>query len=335
MSLSPHGWAVWLVATAVIAITARHPLYLLLLLLALRVVTAVHGRHTTLRLPLGRVAFLILTLSTLLNFLTTHFGQTVVGQLPASWPLLGGILTAEAAVYGFLNGLALLTLLVLFIAFNQIVPPHALLKLTPRALHHVGVVLLIALTYVPETQRHWAHIREAQQVRGAEIRGWRDWRPFLLPLLIGGLERAMGLAEAMVARGYGATDSTTHGDGMRWGLVVGLAASLGGWVAALWVGWAGWLLLGAGVAWLGALLWRQGQTVRYTPYRPRPWRLADSWLVLAGVGPAAVLWWHAAPLAYNPYPQLAWPLFDPLVGLCMAAVALPALLPPDDTPLKP
>ncbi len=323
----PRGWLIWLLTTAVIAISARHPLYLILLLLAIRLVTAAHGRGGTFRVHLGRLAAVVLLLSTLFNFLTTHFGDTVIGRLPVNWPLLGGILTAEAAVYGFLNGLALITLLVLFMAFNQIVPVHDLLKLTPRALHHVGVVVLIALTYVPETQRHWGHIREAQAVRGAEMRGWRDWRPFILPLLIGGLERAMSLAEAMVARGYGATSSAEGQVWMRWGLVVGLAASLGGWVAALWVGWAGWLLLGMGTLWLGALLWRQGQGVHITRYRPRPWRLADSWLVLAGVGPAAVLLLHTAPLAYAPYPALSWPPFDPLVGLCMAAVALPALLP--------
>ena len=77
--------------------------------------------------------------------------------------------------------------------------------MAPRAFYDLGVVVLIALTYVPQTMQQWQRIREAQAIRGHRWRGVRDWQPLVIPLFIGGLERAMALAEAMVARGYGAT----------------------------------------------------------------------------------------------------------------------------------
>ena len=48
----------------------------------------------------------------------------------------------------------------------------------------------MAITYVPETARHFQRIREAQAIRGHRLRGLRDWRPIVIPLLVGGLERA-------------------------------------------------------------------------------------------------------------------------------------------------
>lgn len=325
----PLAWVVWVGCTAVLVLLARHPLYLLVLLMAVLVVRERHGYLQVFTLPLGRFAAVVLGVATLFNVLTVHIGETVLWRLPDGWPLIGGILTGEAAMYGFINGLMLVTLLALFMAFNQMVPAQSLIQYMPLALRDVGVVLLIALTYVPETQRHWERIRQAQAVRGYALRGWRDARPLLLPLLVGGLERAHYLAEAMVARGYGAMGGQSWRArlGMQVGLAVGLLAALVGAIVVLWLGWPGWLLAGAGGALVVALVWRRGLNMRVTRYRLRPWRLADSWLVLAAITPALVVAVHNAELAYNPYPALSWPVFDVLVGLALGSTAVVALLP--------
>ncbi|MCZ7668356.1 MAG: energy-coupling factor transporter transmembrane protein EcfT [Chloroflexi bacterium] len=153
----------------------------------------------------------------------------------------------------------LFTLLLVFIAFNNIVPGSDLVHLTPRAFHDLGLVVLIALTYVPETSRHWQKIKDAQAIRGHQIRGWRDWRPILIPLLVGGMERAMALAEAMVSRGYGATTQTSQPLLAQGLLLLGLGAAFAGWLLSFWFGWPGWVLMGSGVMVLLLLIWAPGR----------------------------------------------------------------------------
>jgi energy-coupling factor transport system permease protein len=323
MRYDVRAWGVWLMVTAVLITIARNPLYTLLLLLAVQLVQQRH-RHPdnqTLQISLRRFALIVITLSALFNFLLVSFGQTILLQLPDQWPLIGGGKSVEALIYGASNGLTLVTLLALFIAFNQIVPVTDFIKLIPRALPDVGMVLLIALTYVPETQRHLQQVRAAQAVRGLEIQGVRQWRPLILPLLIGGLERAMALAETMVARGYGALAAERPRWWVQVGLLLGLLLVFGGWLM-------GWFWLGLGLVWLLGLIWWQGQTRPWTTYRPRPWRRADTWLLLASLTPALILLIVPQPeLAYNPYPTFSWPPFSMIIGLTLSLTALPALLP--------
>lgn len=330
MKLDARAWVVWVAALLLLVLSTRNPLYLLLLLFAMRVVAA-HFPAGSFSLPLGRLAGVILLFSTLFNWLLTHSGQTVLLTLPSSWPLIGGRLTLETAVFGFSNGLLLLTLLALFATFSQVVAAGELVRLTPRALIDLGLVVLIALTYLPETVRQLQRIREAQAIRGHRLRGWRDWRPIALPLLVGGLERAMNLAEAMVARGYGATTSVGQPLAIRLLLTLGLALGLAGWLLTFWWAWLGWLLLLLGVGGLTAVLYHQGQRVQITRFRPHRWGWRESVVVITAVLPPLLLlipWPFMPPdlLFYTPYPRVTLPTFTPWVGVVLAVYVAPALV---------
>lgn len=323
----PRAWVVWTATAAVIAMVARSPLYTIVLLLAVNLVKAVHGdEERGLDLPLWRIGAVVIALSTLFNALFVHVGATVLFRLPSSWPLVGGSVTLEGAVYGANNGLVLLALLAVFLAFNSIVPVRELVRLTPRAFNDLGVVVLVAMTYVPETRRHLQQIQEAQAIRGHRLRGLRDWQPIVIPLLVGGLERAVNLAEAMVARGYGATADRQQPVWMRAGMVLGLVAALGGWLVAVWISPAGWFLLASAVAFVLALAWRSGRRVQRTHYERRPWRWPDTVLLAAALLPALGLLVSASPLSFTPYPALSLPPFDPFIGVALAMLSLPAFL---------
>jgi energy-coupling factor transport system permease protein len=205
-----------------------------------------------------------------------------------------------------------------------------MIRLTPRAFNSLGVVLLVALTYVPETTRHLARIREAQAIRGHRLAGIRDWQPILIPLLIGGLERAMTLAEVMVARGYGSPTQQGHNLARQGGLIAGLILALTGWGTALWIGWAGWLLLALSLLILAAIIWQAGREVKHTAYRPRKWGVDDAMFVVASLCPVAssaayVLGTGQGVLGYQPYPQLMWPPFQPIVGLSVLLLLFPVV----------
>ncbi len=327
-------WLTWTLTAALLTTLTRNPLYIIILLLAARLVGLTWQQtDAPLRLPLLRLGGVILTFSTLFNLLFVHIGQTVLFRLPAGWPLIGGALTLEAAVYGAINGLMLLTLLVIFLAFNNIVPGSDLIHLTPRAFHNLGLVALIALTYVPQTRQHWQQIQDAQALRGHQIHGWRDWRPILTPLLVGGMERAMSLAEAMVARGYGATAEKGQPLLAQGLLLLGLGASFAGWLLSFWVGWPGWVLLGSGVFILLLLVWALGERHPARRYAVRRWTWREG--VALGTAVLPLLLWlipwpflDRSSLYYSPYPQLSLPPFNVWLGLTLALLALPGVIPP-------
>lgn len=331
--LDPRAWLVWVAVVALIALLTRNPLYLLLLLLITRLVAYAcqPKQGATYAVPFWRIAAIVLFFSTLFNVMLAHVGTTILFTLPANWWLIGGPLTLEAAVYGFVSGLSLVTLLSAFLAFNAIVPSSELTRLVPPALHDVGLVLLVAITYVPETLRQWERIREAQLIRGHRVRRITDWRPLFIPLLIGGLERSLGLAETMVSRGYGATGDMSTGWHSRLLFGGGLLLALVGAVALAWGQPAGWAAIAAGGGLIVTAYRFLARRVMVTRYRVYNWTWADSIVVgsaVLGLLLVRVPEWLLSrdTLTYVPYPTVSWPLFDPLAGAALLLLAVPAFV---------
>lgn len=360
--LDPRAWLLWAL-TVLVAASTRNPLYVALVLLIAAAVelagaparpagsaplagsVRAAGSARSGRLPSSlRFAAVAIPLATLFNGLTVHLGETVLFRLPAGLPLLGGPVTLEALAYGAINGLTLTAIFSGFSTFNQVTPARDLVRLTPRAFHETGVVLSIALTFIPQMTRSVSQIREAQAVRGHRIRGLRDWLPIFVPLLVSGLERALGLAEAMVARGYGAVSDRAHSLRAQALLALGLLALLLGWLGILllprWRPVAIASMIG-GAGLIVGRLWRAGRSVAHTTYRARPWTARES-LVLLGCGLTLAALLAPLPfvdretLSYSPYPRLAPPPFDPSIGLGLLGLLVPALavdpkeIPPHD-----
>ena len=66
----------------------------------------------------------------------------------------------------------------------------------------------LATRLVPTLERDAAGFVEALRGRGVEVEGARGRARLLSPLLAGSLERALNLAEAMEARGFGRAGRT-------------------------------------------------------------------------------------------------------------------------------
>lgn len=327
-----RAWAVWLFAGGLLALLISNPLYLLLLLIISRVVETACAPHKSsgLRLPFWRISLMILTFSTLLNMLMAHLGQTVLFALPAEWPLIGGIYTLEAAIYGFLNGLRLVTLLSLFFGFNVILPTNELTGLMPRAIYELGLVMLIAITYVPETIRQFQRIRDAQAIRGQEFTSLWAWRPVIIPLLIAGLERSLNLSETMVTRGYGAITGVAVSNRHRWLMAIGLMFAFAGTLRLVWGGVDGWLAIIVGVL-LVAISWQKlGRLVKRSRYKPRHWSFNDSLLTVGALFAMTLLvplaGFGRSSLSYSPYPAAGAPTFSFISGLGLFGLAIPAIL---------
>ena len=331
-TFNARSWTVWLLSTAVLTLITRNPLYLIIVLLAARIVQNSCGEEErTIKISFWRLSAVILLFSVLFNLLLVHVGQTVLLRLPQNLWLVGGSLTLEAPIYGAVNALILITLLAVFMAYNSVVSTSDLIALAPRALANVGIVVLIAVSYVPETLNHLQRVREAQALRGHKVRGMRDWQPIIIPLLVGGLERSMNLAETMVARGYGATASVGLSSAMRLILLAGLVFILGGWLVSFQYAMLGWALVLAGGACLLIAYLQQGRQISRTRYAQVPWQVQDWLLVILSLLPVALALLpfpglSEGSLSYTPYPLAGVPQFEPLMGIALAMLAAPAVI---------
>jgi energy-coupling factor transport system permease protein len=161
------------------------------------------------------------------------------------------------------------------------------------------------------------------------VRGLRDWLPIFVPLLVSGLERSMGLAEAMVARGYGSVSDRAQSLRTQALLALGLLTVLGGWLAFLLL--PSWrepavvaMVAGAGI--IAGVVWLAGSSVSHTAYHRRRWTTQDALTVVGCALTLAVTLSSRSALYYSPYPQLTLPPFDPLIGLGLLGLVVPALI---------
>ena len=333
----PWAWVIWLVAVMLVLSTTRNPLYLVIAILCVVFVGLAlrrAGAEKILPFSTWKLAVWIILLATVFNALTSHYGETVLFTIPGHLPLVSGDVTLEALVYGATNGLILTGMLVGFMVLNMALSVRDLVSLIPRAFFPVAVVTSIAVTYLPTTVRQYHEIREAQAVRGHQMRKLRDWLPLLMPLLVGGLEHAMQLAEAMTARGFASAQSAKRDKETlpRVLLLVGVVLLAGGWLLQIAVsGWYGWAVMLVGGGLIGLGIWLLGSHSLRTAYR-RPvlsWRdglgILGALLVMAvftlpipGVGKVS--------LYYDPYPSLSLPLFSPVIGFVMLGLLIPGLL---------
>lgn len=332
-NIHPMAWMAWIAAIVVIATLTRNPFYL-----GLMIATAafVRRRWTTqpafpqvaLLSPL-RFSLLVVASAALFNMAMVHTGSNVLFVLPSWIPLLGGAWTLEALVYGALNGLALVSLFLGFSVLNHATSVRAVLRLIPRAFYPAAVVTSIAVSFIPTTLQQIEQIREAQAVRGHRLRGIRSWLPLTIPLLEGGMERALQLAEAMTARGF-AGGALAQERRSQWAVLTGFVGVVVGWL--LQIVWrqqeVGIALLVLGSLLLLTGLWCAGRRHPHTVYRSEPWRLHD-WLVVISAGTAVMAyllpWFERETLFYYPYPTLTWPLFDWRIGLVTLGLLAPAL----------
>lgn len=344
-------WLWWLVAAAAIATLASHPLYHILLMLAVTYVFAARRDDRPLAhsfklfaragaiLWLGYIIFAVVTVG-------GPRGATALVTLPALqlpvWLgaiVLGGPITAEALAWGATRGLGLWTLLLVFGTFNALVDHHRLLRLTPRSLFHAGLAVTIAIAFAPGLVRAIQDITAAQRARGHRFGGLRSWWALAGPLLAGSLERALQLAEALEARGYGRTLAATPDTRRMLMLLAGLSSLTGALIGWLWAGPATLPLMaplaGAGLLLTGWAARQLSHSVPRTTYRRERWRRHDTFTCAAAGTAVAIVatirLLEPTALVYYPFPTITIPAFDLRVGVAILLLAVPAL--PLRTPL--
>ena len=332
-------WLVWALAAAASVELAPSPLYVAIVIAVAALVVQVHAEQTALArafpaLLLVGVAFGALRV--VLTAATTHGVGTVLFTAPAvTLPRLlggftvGGTVELPVVLQAAAEAFAIVGILAAFGAFNAVVSHHELLQSAPRAFYEPGLVVTVALAFVPSTMSAIGAAREADLARtgGRVVRRGRLLR-LAVPILESGMERALALAESMDARGFGATTPARAERTAGWCGLGGLIGLGGAFVALIGNARAVavTLAVGGAAAVAVAIVVASRASGRYR-YRARRLNRTDwSVVALCLLAPVVIgllgasghtLSWSATPLEL--------PNFDVLAGAALCALSAPAL----------
>jgi len=331
-----YSWLVWTAAALICISVTRNPLYLVLILFVLQIVylmIAEQGDEAQLFVnPIKFTLFVVFT-TAIFNVFTNHFGDTVLFTIPGKIPLLSGVVTLEAFVYGMTNGLILSGMLTTFSILNLALPMRALVHLIPRAFYPIAIITSIAITFAPETRRQLNQVREAQAVRGFRARSVKDWMPLAMPLLIGGLERSIQVAETMTARGFASANDVHIPNIYRLSILGGLLMLIGGWIVSV---TSSFQYLTFGLLTLGSVgvmiaFWRIGKQTPRSSYKKERWHISDFFIILFSLLALLPFVWDIPGISretlyYVPYPRLSVPPFEPITGTLTLGLLAPAII---------
>lgn len=123
-------------------------------------------------------------------------------------PVLGQLdITREELHNGLFQGLRLTAVALAFAVYALLLDHDRLVQAAGFARRSV-LTIALATRLVPTLERDASGLVESLRGRGLEVSGLRGRARLLGPLLAGSLERALNLAEAMEARGYGLPGAT-------------------------------------------------------------------------------------------------------------------------------
>ncbi|MBX3081689.1 MAG: hypothetical protein KF716_08635 [Anaerolineae bacterium] len=335
-SLDTRAWLIWLAGMLLPSLLTFNP-WLQLLIIGIALLLwpgdAPDQRSDFLRLRvLLRIGIAALVIGGLFNLLVVHYGSTVLIHLPDALPIIGGILTLEALLFGLLNALRVIGIIFAFATFSRQINYADLLRLAPSALFELGLMLSIGVTLVPFMLRSFNEIRESQALRGHRAQGIRGLLPLFTPLVASGMEHALALAESMEARGYGSVQFSRRvmlGQALALLSLLFLLILLAintflpiiSLIMILLIVAVGLLMV------VGLQLMASG--AGRTRFRRLRWGWRE-WVVTAGASTAmiALLVADRTLLVYDPYrlSVLGLPAFNPWLGLALLGLALPAVI---------
>jgi energy-coupling factor transport system permease protein len=334
-------WLAWAVSAGASVQLAPSPVYVALVIAVAALVVSVYGLDT----PFARTFPTLLTVGVtfalvrmVLTVATTHggAGATIFTTPEFSLPdalggfTVGGSVELEILLQSAAEGFAVVGVMAVFGAFNAVVSHYELVQSAPRAFYELGVVMIVALAFVPSTVAAISSVRDADRARtgGRVVRRGRLVR-LVVPILETGLERAVRLAESMDSRGFGRGRTTARERLSGWCGFASLLALGGAFVALVGDARLAAVILGlvGAVGLAVAVLLASKQTTR-ARYRPRRLTRSDRALIAVSVAAPGVLAllivlgdeslsWGASPLR--------WPAFDLLpalaIGLLLAPIA--------------
>ena len=206
------------VATLVLS----HPAYLMALLGG-SIVLAFSARVHREWWRFMRLFILIAATVVIINTIASSRGETTFWEGPYVWGFGQLSVSKEGIAFGLMMALRLFIVVSAFTVISLTLHPDEFTQVLARIAYRSGLAVSLATRFYPAVVRDASAIVDAQRSRGLDLdSGGRISRirrriPVVLPLFHSSLERAVGTAEAMEARGFG-TGTRSRWRKRGWGL---------------------------------------------------------------------------------------------------------------------
>lgn len=179
----------------------KHPVYLLLTLIALILLHLSLDQGRTLRKGIKGYLFIAIIIF-ITNPLFSSRGATILGYV------MDRPITLESIVYGGLFALSLLNILFAFAAYQIVITPDKLLFLLNPLLPRTAFLITVTMRFVPLLTRRLKDIMTVKHAMGGRAavsrrERMKDSMETLHTLITWSLEEALETASSMRARGYG------------------------------------------------------------------------------------------------------------------------------------
>ncbi len=239
--MNARAVAAWSACCLFIVLSTTNPVYKgLVLAAALSALAAGAGIRRIRGLLIA--VLLVSAFAIALNFVSAHLGTTVLFELPAQIPALGGPYTLEALVFGASGGVTISAAILAAAPFSLLLDSHEVMDALPAALSRTGVAIASSLNLVPAVATSFVEVTEAQRLRGWRPRGPRSWMDVVVPVVLTSVEGSIQLAESMEARGFGSGARTAMAShALRrsdWLLVAASGLALAAFAVSRAAGWA-------------------------------------------------------------------------------------------------
>ncbi|HEY0828086.1 MAG TPA: energy-coupling factor transporter transmembrane component T [Bacilli bacterium] len=201
-SLHPFPGFLYYAILMVFSMLLFHPLFLITSLFAMIGLNLLHDGGKQLRPWVGYYVITGLIII-LVNPLFSHRGAYIL------FYLFDNPITLESVLYGITMMLSILTILVAFVSYNQMITSTKFIYLFSGIAPKVTLLMVIAMRFVPLLKRRLKDLSLVQRTRGIQtthgslrnrIKNGMKQQQILLTW---SLEEAIQTADSMSARGYG------------------------------------------------------------------------------------------------------------------------------------
>lgn len=208
------SWWLWSITLAITSIRTQNNIFIFALILLFIVI--VNQRRNTqnwanpfkLTLQLALVAMVIRLIFAVL------IGTPLPGEILFSLPQLqlpewlagirvGGDVTKERILLVFTESMKFAIVLIAFGAASALSSPVQIIKSISGRVYLFGVVLIIAVSVLPQIVQSFNRVLAARRMRGLAKLSVKNFRSVITPVLEESLERALDLSAAMESRGFG------------------------------------------------------------------------------------------------------------------------------------
>ncbi|MEY2672705.1 MAG: hypothetical protein RLZZ508_582 [Actinomycetota bacterium] len=207
-------WWVWAICAAIsISVNENLIFVIFLIFLSVLVSKSLITEHKNWKsyLVMIRVAgFILISRIVLQILLGVPVGNQIILRLPEltlpNWITglrIGGIVTLESLSASLNDSLRLAGLIVVIATAVSLTTTSRVIQQLPVAFHEIGMVIIIAFTFLPHLFADIQRIKQASRWRGQDFGKLKTISHNLVNISESALERSVRLAAALTVRGYG------------------------------------------------------------------------------------------------------------------------------------